>query len=429
MRLEVRTREHVGPLDLATALPSGGGGSRWMFIRDGEGLVASGVAATIPVGTGPDRLATAAEALRSLAESSEVSDEVGAAGSGLIAFGSFPFDPEAPGGRLIVPAVIVGRRDGITWRTDVLPPGADPAAAHEGAFRADREHGGHGADGHIAPSARPGRVRYGGASLRDEAWLAAVAQALGRIEVGELEKVVLARDQLLWSRGSIDVDAVLTALHQRFPGCYIFAVDGLVGASPELLLGQRGRHVTSRVLAGTAARGRDAAADARLGDALLASEKDLREHALAVDSVREVLDPICSTLTVPRRPELLVLANVQHLASEVTGRLDHPIRGLELLDALHPTAAVGGTPRDRALDAIRALEGMPRGRYAGPVGWTDADGDGDWAIALRCAEIEGARARLFAGAGIVGGSLPEQELIETTLKFAAMRDVLDAAAR
>ena len=135
MRLEVRTRAHVGPLELATALPSSGGGSRWMFIRDGEGLVASGVAATIPVGTGPDRLTTAAEALRSLADSSEVSDEVGAAGSGLIALGSFPFDPEAPGGRLIVPAVVVGRRDGVAWRTDVLPPGAGPASAHEGAFR------------------------------------------------------------------------------------------------------------------------------------------------------------------------------------------------------------------------------------------------------------------------------------------------------
>ncbi|MGH8930077.1 MAG: isochorismate synthase, partial [Egibacteraceae bacterium] len=179
--------------------------------------------------------------------------------------------------------------------------------------------------------------------------------------------------------------------------------------------------------AGSAARGADPGEDARLGEALRASAKNRSEHQLAVDSVRAALDPLCASLDVDAEPWLLQLGNVQHLATSVRGTLHRPVRSLDLAGALHPTAAVCGTPTTIALDHIRDLEGMDRGRYAGPVGWTDARGDGEWAIALRCAEVAGARARLFAGAGIVAGSLPEFELEETRLKLLAMQSALASA--
>lgn len=413
MTLVVRTRPLDGPIDLVSALPSRSGGPRQVLLHGESGLVASGVAARIPVGTGPERLRRAHDELARLAGASTVEDEVRTAGTGLVAIGSFTFDPSTEGSTLTIPRVLVGRRDGVAWRTEVSAPASEEPHA--------------GAPGD-PPVGDPDRVRFGGSTVRDEDWLRAVAVALERIRAGELEKIVLARDQLLWSRRPFDTDALVTRLHARFPGCHVFAVDGLVGASPELLLGQRGLDVASRVLAGTTARGHAADDDHRLGAVLLGSGKDRREHALAVASVRDVLAPVCDRLEVPDAPELLLLPNVQHLATAVAGRLTAPLPGLALLDRLHPTAAVGGTPRAAALAAIRELEGMSRGRYAGPVGWTDAAGNGDWAIALRCAEVDGTRARLMAGAGVVAGSLPEQELLETTLKLAAMRSVLDGAS-
>lgn len=414
MTLLVRTRHLDGPIDLVAALPSGSDRQRRVLLHGEDGIVASGVAARIPVGTGPDRLRRAQAALADLTRAGAVEDEVGLPGSGLVAVGSFTFDTSAEGSTLTIPRVLVGRRDGVAWRTEISAPWLGPHADDPDLPPIDRSTG------------EPDRVRFGGSTLRDDDWLRAVTEVLGRIGAGDLEKVVLARDQLLWSRRPFDTDALVARLHERFAGCHVFAVDGLVGASPELLLGRRGPDITSRVLAGTAARGRGPD-DHRLGSALLESEKDRREHALAVASVRDALAPVCERLDVPTAPEILRLPNVQHLATLVAGRLGTPMHSLELLDLLHPTAAVGGTPRSTALAAISELEGMSRGRYAGPVGWTDAAGDGDWAIALRCAEIDGSRARLMAGAGVVAGSLPEQELLETTLKLAAMRSVLDGA--
>ena len=247
---------------------------------------------------------------------------------------------------------------------------------------------------------------------------------MAAIRSGRAEKAVLARDVQLWSRAPFPTDEVLAGLAQRFPSCFTFLVDGLVGASPELLLRRERDRIASRVLAGTAPRGADAAQDAQLGAELMASRKDRWEHDLAARSVTEVLGPVCTQLDAPDEPSLVRLDNVQHLGSDVTGTLTAPVHILDLLDALHPTAAVAGTPREAALELIREAEGMDRGRYAGPVGWCDADGDGEFAIALRCAEIDGTRARLFAGAGIVDGSLPEAELMETWLKLRAMTDVL-----
>jgi menaquinone-specific isochorismate synthase len=386
---------------------------RLLFTRGDEGLVGWGVAARLDPGVGPGRFVRAQEQLATLAEGCDTDDAVEGFGSGLVAFGSFTFDEDRAGSQLIVPRVVVGRRDGVTWRTTISAADEPTATDADAAVALPRDSG------------STDRPRFAGSSMRDDAWLAAVAHAITLIDAADLAKVVLARDQLVWSKEAFDVDAIGVRLAERFPSCFTFLIDGLLGASPELLLRRQGRAVTSQVLAGTAARGDDAADDAARAAALIASDKDLREHAIAVASVREVLAPRCSRLDAPEAPELVTLDNVQHLATSFRGELLEPTGVLELLGALHPTAAVGGTPRAAALAAIGALEGMDRGRYAAPIGWVSPSGDGEWAIALRCGEFTGTRARLFAGAGVVAGSLPEQELEETWLKLRAMRGVLE----
>ncbi len=270
------------------------------------------------------------------------------------------------------------------------------------------------------------RIRYAGSSLPDHEWLSAVSETVDRIEAGQMDKVVLARDVKVWGEQSFDTGELARNLAASFPGCFTFLCEGLVGASPELLLERRDRSVRSIVLAGTSARGSDAASDAARGRALLGSRKDGHEHDLAVDSVREKLLPLTHTFETGR-PELLRLTNVQHLATEIRGELRDRLTALELAGALHPTAAVGGVPQAAALDAIRELEGMDRGRYAGPVGWVDAHGDGEWAIALRCGTFDGTAGRLFAGSGIVSGSKPLDELEETRLKLRAVQSALGGA--
>jgi menaquinone-specific isochorismate synthase len=210
-------------------------------------------------------------------------------------------------------------------------------------------------------------------------------------------------------------------LADRFPGCQTFSIDGLVGASPEVLVARTGAELRSLVLAGTAPRGEDAATDGDHAQRLLASDKERREHRFAVESVRDALMEAAGDLKVGSSPEVLRLANVMHLATTVTANAVGSASSLALAGLLHPSAAVCGTPTSAAQEMIRRLEGMDRARYSGPVGWTDARGDGQWAIALRCAELRGTRARLFAGAGIVDGSLPEAELEETRLKLRAMQ--------
>lgn len=199
-----------------------------------------------------------------------------------------------------------------------------------------------------------------------------------------------------------------------------------MGASPELLVRRSGDRFQSLVLAGSAPSFTDPARDAAAASRLLESDKDRWEHELAVRSVREAMAPLSDNLDIADQPDILRLDNVQHLATTVSARISSGHDALTLTAALHPTAAVGGTPTAAAVDTIAELEGMDRGRYTGPVGWADARGDGEFAIALRCAEISGARARLFAGAGIVAESLPEAELDETRIKLAAMMGALDA---
>jgi menaquinone-specific isochorismate synthase len=272
----------------------------------------------------------------------------------------------------------------------------------------------------------PGDVRWSEGSRSPVQWQEAVRRAVAAIGRGELDKVVLARDLVATAAQPVDVRHLLDRLATRYRSCWTFAVDGLVGATPELLVRRTGDEVRSRVLAGTIGRLGDDAADGDLADALLDSDKDLEEHELAVQSVAAALRPYCSELEVPARPAVLRLPNVQHLATDVTGRLANGATALELADALHPTAAVCGTPTEVARELIATLEGMDRGRYAGPVGWLGRDGDGELGIALRCAEVDGRRLRLFAGCGIVAGSDAEAELAEAQAKFVPVRDALES---
>lgn len=412
MTLHVRTVAVAdpGPLeDLLAMLPPTG---RLAFLGDDIELIGAGAAAHVPVGTGPERGRRAWRALADLLADARVDDAVGSRGTGPVAIGSLTFDPEATGSLLVVPEVLVGRGGGHAWVTtaalDRDPPG----------WSAPTVRG--------APTAPPrDRPRFAGSSLRDDAWLAAVDAAVATIAAGALEKVVLARDHLLWAEQPFDVPALVRALARRFPSCRTFLADGLVGASPEPLLHMAGTAVRSRVLAGTAARGATPGEDEELWERLVASDKDRREHAMAVASVAGPLRAAGAEVSAPDVPSRLALDNVQHLATDVAARMPSAVPGLALLDLLHPTAAVGGVPTGPALARIRATEGMDRGRYAAPVGWTDAAGDGEWALALRCAEVRGDRARLLAGAGVVAGSLPELELRETQLKLRAMLRVLE----
>jgi menaquinone-specific isochorismate synthase len=314
----------------------------------------------------------------------------------------------------VVPEVTVGRRDGVSWITTVGD--ADP-----------RELLVPGPPVEDSPALR---LRYADGALDPATWCSAVGAAVQRIAAGELEKVVLARDLLVAADQPLDPRRLLRRLAARFPDCWTFAVDGLLGATPELLLRRTGRTLSARVLAGTAPRGAGADDD-RLARELMGSAKDRSEHELAVNSLVEALQPFCSRLAAPPEPELLTLANVRHLATDVVGT--QRVRGargraglLELVGAVHPTAAVCGTPTPVAAALIGELEGMDRGRYAGPVGWLDSRGDGEFGLALRCAQLTGDRgARLFAGCGIVAGSDPSAELAETQAKFAAFQTALE----
>jgi menaquinone-specific isochorismate synthase len=281
----------------------------------------------------------------------------------------------------------------------------------------------------VLPVPPPVAVRWHDGSLSAPRWQRAVATAVARIRAGDLGKVVLARDLYAAAADDIDVRLLLAKLAARYPDCYTFSCAGLAGATPELLIRREGLEVSSLVLAGTAPRGGSPREDDALGAALLASAKDVEEHSYAVADVRAALAPRCRELAVDPRPSLLRLANVQHLATYVHGRLTPAApavpTALRLAAELHPTAAVCGTPAGQAMELIRELEGMDRGRYAGPVGWVDGRGNGEWGIALHCAELDVPRALLFAGCGIVADSDPATELAEAQVKFRPLQDALE----
>ena len=390
------------PGDLLSWLPDG---EAFAFLRGNDGIVGWGVAARLPVTQQPRSGRQIATDVESLLSAMTVRDDVVVPGSGPVAIASLVFDPHDSGSVVVVPKVVLGRRDGRSWLTLVTPPGAvavpqlrrRPAAAAVPV------------DAHVTTRLPA-----------EDVWEDAVATAVDELRSGTLDKVVLARALDVEAAGDVDPRVIAARLAQRFPSCFTYVCDGLVGASPELLVRRTGRQAESLVLAGSVRRGSSPDEDAALEHSLLTSEKDRHEHRLAVESVREVLAPVAVDLACEAEPQLVRLANISHLGTHLQAWLpDPPPSAIGLAAALHPTAAVGGVPGPAALELIRRLEAAPRGRYAGPVGWVDARGDGEFAIALRCAQLQGGKARVWAGAGIVAESDPAAEVAETATKLEA----------
>lgn len=405
MALVARTRRIDADIDLLDVAGAGG----VVFEKGTDGLAGRGEALRIEIPRlDLEQLTKAQDALAAI----ESDDDVRRPGSGAVAFATLPFDPDAAAA-FVVPEIIVGRAaDGTRWVTTVGATGELPKpeiVAEVGA-------------------AEPRPSRYEVAGVQDvEAWMQTVADATKRIAAGEFDKVVLAREVRVTADVALPRLALLHRLRRAFPGCFTFAVGELVGASPELLVSRAGETVRAHPMAGTAPRGGDPTTDARLAATLLASSKDRAEHQITIDMVWETLLPFSSYVDSEPEPSIVAVANVQHLATMVEGRLSHPPASvLELVAALHPTPAVAGWPVDPALAYIAAEEGIDRDRYAGPVGWVDADGNGTWAVGIRSAIVDGPVARLYAGVGVVADSDPQAELAETEAKLQA---VLSAIVR
>lgn len=262
-------------------------------------------------------------------------------------------------------------------------------------------------------------------------WRGSVSEAIAAIRAGSLDKVVLARSVTVRTDIPARPFDLVSQLRSGYPHSFIFGwQEGdsvFVGASPELLVARSGLDITANPLAGSAARGADDHEDGLLGHALAVSRKDKREHVYVVEDMQSRLAPLTDELVVPAQPVLRKFPTVQHLSTEITGRLSAPRSVVELADVLHPSPAVGGTPRDDSLLFLEKIEDIDRGWYAGGIGWCHPSGDGEVAVALRCGLLRGTTAYLYAGAGIVADSDPEEELFETRLKFRPMLDLLSAS--
>lgn len=415
---------------------------------------------------GADRFVAASRAWREIAAAASIDDPVGMPGSGLVAFGTFAFADESQAESvLIVPRLLIHRHRGTAWVTEVTvtggPSGAPAAGAAALAAGPDFGSAPQLASARSAADVLPAQrmldatawagVEFRPADVSDgpgarggsaiEAYLAGVREATDRVVAGELEKVVLSRQIAGDLRAGQDLRIPLLRLSERYLDCWTFAVDNLIGASPETLVRSTSGAVSARVLAGTRGRhSEDPVRDRAARDELLRSAKEQHEHDFAVQSVVSALAPHVSELRTSDAPFALQLPNVWHLATDLGAALGAEATALELVDALHPTAAVAGTPTVDAVAMIAELEPFDRGRYSGAVGWIDAAGDGEWVIALRCAQVEGAGApaaegataapaRLVvatAGGGIVEGSDPQHELGETVSKFRPITEAFGA---
>ncbi|MET1007627.1 MAG: isochorismate synthase [Propionibacteriaceae bacterium] len=405
--LHVRTVEIGDPGPLTALLPRT---EAYAWIRHGDGMVGWGEAARHKPVTITDAEQWWTELFAGVVHHDEMTDAP--AGAGLMAFGSFVFDPAntAAQSSMVVPERVIGRRNGRAWLTTI-----GTAPVRDEVFAVPD------------PITPPMGVSFGDGALSGPEWEAAVAEAVRRINAGQLDKVVLARDLLAFADDDIDPRWLVSRLAADYSRCWTYLIDGLVGSTPEMLVRREGGLATSRVLAGTIRRSGDNDHDLALAAGLAQSSKDLEEHEYAVSSVAKALAPFCYGMNVPDAPYVLELPNVLHLATDVTGVANSGASSLALAAALHPSAAVCGTPTDTAREVISELEQLDRERYAGPVGWMDARGDGEWAIALRCGQIsetDPRQIRLFAGCGIVSGSDPEAELAESNAKLVPMRDAL-----
>ena len=379
------------------------------WIRSGDGLIGFGVYKELEI-SGPERFTLARNWWDKEVANFTIKNNVHSGGTGPILFTSFAFDEKEPS-KLIIPQIVIGQKNGKSWITWIGET-SQPEISQ------------------LKNSAVSGQIKWQAGSISEEKWRNQVAVAIKSINDGELEKVVLARDLTATSISAIDARQLLKRLEIEYPSTWLFLVDGLVGATPELLVRLSKSLVTSRVLAGTIRKTGDEDRDLTLAASLAKSSKDLEEHEFAVRSVADALAPFCSSTNVPDSPFVLHLSNVMHLATDVTGVLNDSAKPTDiftLISELHPSAAVCGTPTKKASELITELEQMNRGRYAGPVGWIDIHGDGEIAIALRCGQIsqDKLKIQIYAGCGVVAGSDPEKEFAESQAKLMPMRTALE----
>jgi len=385
-------------LDLVTA-----------WVRSGDGLVGFGEYKRFEV-KGEDRFLVARNWWNEQLSNFLIQNNVHGIGTGPILFSSFSFDPNEPS-VLIIPEIVLGHKNGKSWITWIGNK-SQPDITQ------------------ISNSAISSEISWQKGSISEEKWREQVSAAITAIKSNQLEKVVLARDLNATSNTTVDIRNLMQRLEIEYPSTWLFLVDGLIGATPELLVRLSKSLVTSRVLAGTIRKSGNEDRDLALAASLAKSSKDLEEHEYAVKSVADALAPFCSSTNVPESPFVLHLSNVMHLATDVTGVLNDSAKQADiftLVEKLHPSAAVCGTPTEVAKKLITSLEEMNRGRYSGPVGWIDAHGDGEIAIALRCGQLSADHKsiRIFAGCGIVAGSDPANEYAESQAKLMPMRTALE----
>ena len=379
------------------------------WVRSGDGLIGFGEYRKIEI-SGADRFKQARTWWNQQLSEFKIQNNVHGSGTGPILFTSFSFDPHQSS-VLVIPEIVLakkGNKSWVTWIGDTRQPDFS----------------------RIQSTVPSGEISWDGGSISEDQWREQVTFAVKSIKEGRLEKVVLARDQIARSDQPINTRSILQRLEIDYPSTWLFLVDGLIGATPELLVRLSKSLVTSRVLAGTIQKTGNEDRDLALAASLAKSSKDLEEHEYAVRSVADALEPFCSSTNVPESPFVLHLSNVMHLATDVTGVLNDSATQADvftLIEQLHPTAAVCGTPTEVAKQLINDLEKMNRGRYAAPVGWIDANGDGEIAIALRCGLLleDKKSMRIFAGCGIVAGSDPETEFAESQAKLMPMRTALE----
>ena len=375
------------------------------FIYEKQGLIGWGEALRLET-TGPNRILELDAKWREVDSQATITDEVNLSGSGLISFGAIAFSENSKSTSvLVVPQVVVGMRDGALWLTTINISEADALKFInlESIFT----------PAHFEPG-----------QITTEQYKLNVDRALEAISSKNIEKVVLARDLKAQVSKDFNINPALRKLEKKFDTCFIYSVAGLFGASPELLVKVYNSEFSARVLAGTAGRGTDPGVDQAIGAALNESPKNRAEHKYAIDSLVGSLKAFSEEIAVDQEPFSIALPNLWHLASDVKATLNSDSTSLQVVSSLHPSAAVAGTPRDKALAVIEEIENVDRGRYAGPVGWLGADGDGVWAIALRGAQLDNGTLTAFAGCGIVAGSDPEAELDEAVLKFKPIVDAL-----
>jgi len=375
------------------------------FIYDKQGLIGWGEEQRLET-TGENRVLELDRLWRELVQEAQVSDEVNLPGSGLISFGSIAFsDMSKKTSVLVIPKVVVGKQGEKLWLTTINISKGDALK-------------------HIELDSSFTAVSFGPGQISPDQYKLNVEKALEVIYSGQIEKVVLTRDLSASVTTDFNINPALRKLEKKFDSCYIYSVAGMFGASPELLVKVNHSEFSARVLAGTAGRGTDPGVDQAIGAALIESPKNRAEHKFAIDSLVTSLSEFTKEITVDQEPFSIALPNLWHLASDVKAMLSSESTSLQVVNALHPSAAVAGTPRDKALEVIEEIENVDRGRYAGPVGWLGADGDGVWAIALRGAQLTEGKLTAFAGCGIVAGSDAQAELDEAILKFKPIVDSL-----